>query len=198
MWVTTMWARSSEPIPSWASPSITFASELEGPVSIRAGSSACSRYADVSWARVAIMVSMATIPVATSTVSATAPKCSARKACQTPRLSSRSKGGTMVAVNVVVLAGRLSDVPEVKVMPSGDQVTRFRLYVPEAGKRILPLPVSAWDRLARKGCEHLTKGDAVLVRGHLVRRFFRDGGGGRSVTEVVATEVKRLESEGEE
>ena len=104
----------------------------------------------------------------------------------------------MVAVNVVVLAGRLSDVPEVKVMPSGDQVTRFRLYVPEAGKRILPLPVSAWDRLARKGCEHLTKGDAVLVRGHLVRRFFRDGGGGRSVTEVVATEVKRLESEREE
>ena len=28
----------------------------------------------------------------------------------------------MVAVNVVVLAGRLSDAPEVKVMPSGDQV----------------------------------------------------------------------------
>jgi single-strand DNA-binding protein len=104
----------------------------------------------------------------------------------------------MVAVNVVVLAGRLSDGPEVKVMPSGDQVTRFRLYVPESGKRILPLPVSAWDRLARKGCEHLAKGDAVLVRGHLVRRFFRDGGGGRSVTEVVATEVKRLETEGVE
>ena len=101
----------------------------------------------------------------------------------------------MVAVNVVVLAGRLSDDPEVKVMPSGDQVTRFRLHVPEAGKRILPLPVSAWDRLARKGCERLAKGDAALVRGHLVRRFFRDGGGGRSVTEVVATEVKKLETD---
>lgn len=100
----------------------------------------------------------------------------------------------MVAVNVVVLAGRLSDSPEVKSMPSGDQVTRFRLYVPEAGKRVLPLPVSAWDRFARKGCERLVKGDAVLVRGHLVRRFFRDGGGGRSVTEVVATEVRKLET----
>jgi single-strand DNA-binding protein len=99
----------------------------------------------------------------------------------------------MVTVNVVVLAGRLSDVPEVKSMPSGDQVTRFRLHVPDPGKRVLPLPVSAWDKLARKGCERLTKGDAVLVRGHLVRRFFRDGGGGRSVTEVVATEVKKLE-----
>jgi single-strand DNA-binding protein len=104
------------------------------------------------------------------------------------------KGGAMVAVNVVVLAGRLSDSPEVKSMPSGDQVTRFRLYVPEAGKRVLPLPVSAWDKLARKGCQSLVKGDAVLVRGHLVRRFFRDGGGGRSITEVVATEVRKLET----
>src|SRR5438309_10566167 len=109
----------------------------------------------------------------------------------------RTREGPMVAVNVVVLAGRLSDEPEVKVMPSGDQVTRFRLHVPEAGRRVLPLPVSAWDRLARNGCERLVRGDAVLVRGHLVRRFFRDGGGGRSVTEVVATEVRKLESEGE-
>jgi single-strand DNA-binding protein len=101
----------------------------------------------------------------------------------------------MVTVNVVVLAGRLSDAPEVKAMPSGDQVIRFRLQVPEAGKRVLPLPVSAWDKLPRKACESLVKGDAVLVRGHLIRRFFRDGGGGRSVTEVVATEVKKLETE---
>ena len=104
----------------------------------------------------------------------------------------------MVTVNVVVLAGRLSDSPEVKAMPSGDQVTRFRLQVPEAGKRVLPLPVSAWDKAARKACGSLAKGDAVLVRGHLVRRFFRDGGGGRSVTEVVATEVKKLETQAEE
>jgi len=99
----------------------------------------------------------------------------------------------MVAVNVVVLAGRLSDAPEDKEMPSGDHVVRFRLHVPEAGKRVLPLPVSAWDRTARRACERLEKGDEVLVRGHLVRRFFRDGGGGRSVTEVVASEVKKLE-----
>jgi single-strand DNA-binding protein len=99
----------------------------------------------------------------------------------------------MVAVNVVILAGKLADAPEVKELPSGDLVARFRLSVPESGKRVLPLPVSAWDRMARKGCDRLTKGDDVLVRGHLVRRFFRDGGGGRSITEVVATEVKKLE-----
>jgi single-strand DNA-binding protein len=98
----------------------------------------------------------------------------------------------MVSVNVVVLAGRLSDAPELKTMPSGDQVARFRLAIPEEGKR-LPLPVSAWDRLPGRACEALAKGDPVLVRGHLIRRFYRDGGGGRSVTEVVATEVKKLE-----
>jgi len=98
----------------------------------------------------------------------------------------------MVSVNVVVLAGRLSDAPEVKTMPSGDQVARFRLAVPEDSRRLLPLPVSAWDRLPRRACQALVKGDPVLVRGHLIRRFYRDGGGGRSVTEVVATEVRKL------
>lgn len=98
----------------------------------------------------------------------------------------------MVTVNVVVLAGRLSADPETVEMPSGDMVSKLRVQVPEAGKRGLPLPVAAWDRTTRKGCERLAKGDAVMVRGHLVRRFFRGSGGGRSVMEVVASEVKKL------
>ena len=98
----------------------------------------------------------------------------------------------MVAVNVVVLAGRLSADPEFAEMPSGDTVAKLRLYVPETGKRILPLPVAAWDRAPRKDCERLGKGDPVMVRGHLVRRFFKGHGGGRSIMEVVASEVKRL------
>jgi single-strand DNA-binding protein len=98
----------------------------------------------------------------------------------------------MVTVNVVVLAGRLSTDPEFADMPSGDQVARLRLQVPESGKRVLPLPVAAWDRGPRKSCERLTKGDAVMVRGHLVRRFVRGNGGGRALMEVVASEVKKL------
>jgi hypothetical protein len=31
-----------------------------------------------------------------------------------------------------------------------------------------------------------------MVRGHLVRRFFKGNGGGRSITEVIASEVKKL------
>ncbi len=101
----------------------------------------------------------------------------------------------MVAVNVVVLAGKLSAAPEFAEMPSGDTVARLRLQVPEAGKRVLPLPVAAWTRAARRDCERLTKGDAVMVRGHLVRRFFKGNGGGRAMMEVVASEVKKLDDE---
>ena len=101
----------------------------------------------------------------------------------------------MVTVNVVVLAGRLSADPEFAEMPSGDKVARLRLQVPEAGKRVLPLPVAVWDRVPRKGCERLTKGDAVMVRGHLIRRFMRGNGGGRALMEVVASEVKKLPDE---
>ena len=98
----------------------------------------------------------------------------------------------MVAVNVVVLAGRLSADPEFAQMPSGDTVAKLRLQVPEAGRRVLPLPVAAWDRVPRRDCERLTKGDAVMVRGHLIRRFSRGQGGGRALMEVVASEVKKL------
>jgi hypothetical protein len=35
----------------------------------------------------------------------------------------------------------------------------------------------------------------VLVHGHLVRRFYRSGAGARSLTEVVATGIKKLELE---
>ncbi len=101
----------------------------------------------------------------------------------------------MVTVNVVVLAGRLSAEPELAELPSGDKVARLRLQVPEAGQRVLPLPVAAWERAPRRDCERLTKGDAVMVRGHLVRRFFKGNGGGRAMMEVIASEVKKLEEE---
>jgi hypothetical protein len=54
----------------------------------------------------------------------------------------------MVTVNVVVLAGSVAADPVVRRMPSGDEVTELRLSVPEAGKRLLPLPIAAWHATA--------------------------------------------------
>jgi hypothetical protein len=39
----------------------------------------------------------------------------------------------------------------------------------------------------------IAKGDEVLVHGQLVRRFYRSGAGARSLTEVVANGIKKLD-----
>jgi hypothetical protein len=44
----------------------------------------------------------------------------------------------------------------------------------------------------------LGKGDDVLVYGQIVRRFYRSGAGARSLTEVVAAGIKKLEPPPEE
>jgi single-strand DNA-binding protein len=98
----------------------------------------------------------------------------------------------MVTVNVVVLAGTLAADPEVVELPSGDLIAKLRLQVPENGKRVLPLPIAAWTAPTRRATKDLTKGDRVMVQGHLERRFYRNGGSASSITEVVAREIKRL------
>ncbi len=101
----------------------------------------------------------------------------------------------MVTVNVVVLAGSVSTDPVERTLPSGDEMTELRLSVPEAGKRLLPLPVTAWHKdVGKRALKGIAKGDQVLVHGHLSRRFYRNGAGARSVMEVVATGIKKLEA----
>jgi single-strand DNA-binding protein len=100
----------------------------------------------------------------------------------------------MVTVNVVVLAGTVAADPVERRMPSGDEVTELRLSVPESGKRLLPLPVSVWHKdVGKRVLKPIAKGDDVLVYGQLVRRFYRSGAGARSLTEVVAAGIKKLE-----
>ena len=49
-------------------------------------------------------------------------------------------------------------------------------------------------RSAARALDAIAKGDAVLVHGQLVRRFYRSGAGARSLTEVVATGIKTARS----
>jgi single-strand DNA-binding protein len=101
----------------------------------------------------------------------------------------------VVTVNVVVLAGTVAADPVERQLPSGDAVTELRLSVPEAGKRLLPLPVAAWHKtVGKRALNEISKGDDVLVYGQLARRFYRSGAGARSLTEVVATGIKKLEA----
>ena len=98
------------------------------------------------------------------------------------------------SVNVVVLAGTIAADPVQRRMPSGEECTEIRLSVPEPGRRLLPLPVVAWHaEVGKKHLRDLHQGDKVLVLGRLIRRFYRSGAGARSLTEVVASGLKRLE-----
>ena len=103
----------------------------------------------------------------------------------------------MVTVNVVVLAGTLAVEPVERQLPSGDELTELKVSVRDGGKKLLPLPIAAWHKTAgmKRAVKGLAKGDEVLVQGELARRFYRNGGGARSVMEVVATEIKKLERE---
>lgn len=110
----------------------------------------------------------------------------------------RMWGGEMVTVNVVVLAGRIAADPVHRQMPSGDEVTELRISVPETGRRLLPLPVAVWHTAVPAAVlAGIGKGDEVLVHGQLTRRFYRSGAGARSLTEVVATGIKKLQPQGE-
>lgn len=104
----------------------------------------------------------------------------------------------MVGVNVVVLAGVVAVDPVRRVMPSGDEVTEFRISVPGAARRSLPVPVAAWrGAVPDQVLDAIARGDEVMVHGELVRRFYRSGTGARSLTEVVAAGIRRLERGGE-
>lgn len=98
-----------------------------------------------------------------------------------------------VSVNVCILAGTVAADPVTRRMPSGDEVTELRLSVVEPNLRLLPLPVAVWGD---KWDGTIEKGDEVLVHGGLYRRFYRSGAGARSITEVVAESIKKLEPHG--
>src|SRR5205814_4742137 len=93
----------------------------------------------------------------------------ARK-CQYPPVASRcERGEAMVTVNVVVLAGTIAADPVERQLPSGDEITELKVSVPEAGKKLLPLPVAAWHKTSglKRALKDIVKGDQVLVQGQL-------------------------------
>lgn len=91
--------------------------------------------------------------------------------------------------NSVLLRGRLSVVPEERVLPSGDSMWSFRVVVPRTGRARERAPVDsiecgAWSGGVRRSVASWRAGDEVEVRGSLRRRFFSAGGSRVSRFEV--------------
>jgi single-strand DNA-binding protein len=90
-------------------------------------------------------------------------------------------------MNVVVLHGTLTRVPEVRVLASGERLVAYELRVRRGEGRAESVPVVWPDPPA--AAANLAEGAAVVVVGRVRRRFFRTGGATQSRTEVVADAV---------
>lgn len=91
-------------------------------------------------------------------------------------------------MNVVLLHGILTREPEVRELPSGDQVASFDLTVSDDGRTTEVVPI-AWPSPPTAGLAKLDPGAELVVTGRVRRRFFRSGGATQSRTEVVAQAV---------
>lgn len=105
-------------------------------------------------------------------------------------------------MNRIVLVGRLTRDPEIKVLEDkGKTLTRFVMAVDRAfksgnGEREADfIPVVAWGRRAEVAGQYMTKGSMVSICGRLQTRNYEDKDGNRRyVSEVVADEIRFVES----
>jgi single-strand DNA-binding protein len=94
---------------------------------------------------------------------------------------------TEPAMNVVILEGRVSNAPQIRALPAGDNVANFDVATKIDGST-LSVPVS-WHRPEARLLDVMTSDVPVVVVGTVRRRFFRAGGVTQSRTEVVADTV---------
>lgn len=106
-------------------------------------------------------------------------------------------------MNLVVLGGNLTKDPELRYTPGGSPVARFSIAMNrrwrDAQGKVQEKPCyvdcEAWGQLGMSSERYLSKGSAVLVRGHLKFDKWTDREGAfRSKLTVVADEVQFLGS----
>lgn len=104
-------------------------------------------------------------------------------------------------MNKVVLIGRLTKDPELKFTSgSGTAVATFTLAVErrfkkEGQQQADFVPIVVWGKTAENTSNYNNKGSLVAVAGRIETRSYEAKDGGRRyVTEVIAEEVKFLDS----
>jgi single-strand DNA-binding protein len=107
-------------------------------------------------------------------------------------------------LNRVILIGRLTKDPELRYTPSGVAVTQFTLAVdrPFSNSQTKEreadfLNIVTWRQLAETCANYLRKGRLTAVEGRIqVRNYDNNEGRKVYVTEIVADNVRFLESSG--
>lgn len=107
-------------------------------------------------------------------------------------------------LNKVVLCGRITTTPELRITPSGLNVTSFFLAVNRKGKQGEEetadfIPCVAWRGTAEFICKYFRKGSALCITGAIQTRKWQDQRGEtRYATEVVAEEALFAEAKNEQ
>jgi single-strand DNA-binding protein len=99
--------------------------------------------------------------------------------------------------NEVLLVGRLSAAPEMRVLPSGDEITTWRLVVArdevsEGRPGQDTIDCTAWTPRARKSASTWDAGDVVEIEGSLRRRFWKTPAALASRCEIEVSRVRRV------
>ncbi len=100
-------------------------------------------------------------------------------------------------MNKVLLTGRLTRDPELRVTANGKSVTTFNVatneYAGNGKEKAEYHTVVTWDRLAQICGRYLGKGQQVALEGRIQTRTWDDDQGRRHwKTEIVATQVEML------
>lgn len=109
-------------------------------------------------------------------------------------------------INKVILIGNLGADPEIRYTQEGTSVATFNIATTErwtdkSGEKQESTEwhrVVAWRRLAEICGEYLHKGSKVYIEGKLQTRKWQDqSGNDKYTTEIVAREMKMLDSRGD-
>jgi len=98
-----------------------------------------------------------------------------------------------LALNDVLLRGRVSSIAVEKELPSGDKVSEFRIVIARDGELGFDaIDISAWSSKLRRTANTLKPEEWIEVKGSIKRRFWRGATGLASRWQIDATEITRL------
>jgi single-strand DNA-binding protein len=113
----------------------------------------------------------------------------------------------MRSFNKIIIAGHLGRDPEIRYLPDGTAVCNFSVATSEKRKdrsgegqeTTTWFKVVLWRQLAELANQYLTKGKPIYIEGRLTQQEYTDKDGNkRTSLEVTATEMKFLDSKGDE
>lgn len=109
-------------------------------------------------------------------------------------------------MNKALLIGRLGADPEVRYTPDGTMVTSFNLatdleWKDKSGEKVRKTEwhkIVTYRKLAEICGNYLSKGKMVFIEGRIQTRSWEDKEGNkRYTTEIIATDMKMLDSKGQ-